>query len=203
MFDDFPTFLEILANPAHSRYQDSWREFERRYQPLIAGKLYRMVCNKERVNDCHSRVLECLIARDFKVIKDFKERSSENAFKVYLLTITRSIAIRELKARLLESFSEYEMQGPEQGMISMQNIEDIHGRIVLCFRDMLSFTKKRAYQSERDIFIFTLRKMAKFNTKDVSGVPALNLKTGDIDNIVHRLMKRLQKKGFKLIDFVK
>ena len=114
MFDDFSSFLNALSNPQDRSFQSAWREFEDRYKLLILGKLHRMTRDEEIVRESFARTMTRLVEKDFKVIKDFRERESESAFRVFLTVVARSMALALFKELSIKRLDDVEMPSTEQ-----------------------------------------------------------------------------------------
>ncbi len=191
MFEQFSEFLDVLADRSHPSYQEAWREFGRRYERFILGKLHAMVRNEAQALDCFSRVLERLVDRDFKAICDFRERTSESAFRVYLAMIARSIVF-SLKSGHPTSLDEVELPAPEP--TNEHLTREVHAGLVRSFRSLLLVpeSRKEPHMVERDTFVFALRAVAGFESRPVSEIPVLGLSPHGVDIVVSRMRAKLK-----------
>ena len=67
---------ELVSYCLDSQDQDGWNEFVRRFQPLIAGVLYRSVFARKRpkpdlIDDLVQDTFLKLCANNFKALRDF------------------------------------------------------------------------------------------------------------------------------------
>lgn len=191
MFEQFSEFLDALTDRTHAAYQAAWREFERRYAAFLLGKIHIMVRNQPQALECFSRVLERLVDRDFKAIRDFRERDSESAFRVYLRMIVRSIVFSS-KSERATSLDEVDLPAPAPTNEHLNR--DAHARLAHSFRSLLLApdSRKELHMVERDIFVFALRTVAGFESRPVSEIPVLGLSPHGVDIVVSRMRSKLK-----------
>ncbi len=190
MFSDFLLFLDILVDRGHKQHEAAWREFDNRYSQKILRKLNSMLQDEKLARECYARVFERLLDHDFKAIRDFRERGSEGAFVVYLIRISWNIALNELKRQIGLDIEEI---NPEIDEKPENNIErKVHRWLVLVLRSILSITKKEAHTTERDIFMFSLRTVYGFHSKEIASVPILDVTDHAVDIVKSRITKKLK-----------
>lgn len=188
MFEDFTSFLDILGDPAHRLFQAAWAEFDRRYRLMLLRRIDRMLENKIWVEDAFQDLVNKLLNHDFRILDEFRARDSEVAFRTYLNSIAWSCAQtikkknrdkkrEELSERLLEEEPGIDLEGMMQTRVELAN----H------LKNQLLKTKKPGDKIDRDILILMLNKFSSLASKDIARMRILNVKPGDIYNIIYRL----------------
>ncbi len=195
---DLKQLLRICTDPTNKNYQNGWYEFERRYRKLMLGKILSITKNHENVKDIAQMVMVRLIVNDFRALKNFRAIDSEPAFKAFLNVICRMTAF----AYLAKTSKEVDID-PEKEPVSPEPQNDgngTHKKIGDSLRKILNETQKSDYNKERDIFIFALRKISEFKTKEVAQIPLLKIKAHNVDIVVNRLMDDLRENSGDLRD---
>ncbi len=191
--NDFPLFLEVLANQRHKHYEASWREFEKKYKDRILAKLHLALKDEEAVQDCFSKVLERLVLHNFKAITDFRERKSESAFVVYLLRIAWTIALSQIKGRVNLAIDDLQLEAKQTSYGDVER--KVQKWLVLLLRNTLSCTRKESFTLERGIFIFVMRVVGNFHSKDISTIPLLGLKDEHAVDVIKSRFKKIVNKS--------
>lgn len=197
---DLQKLLEVCVNPKNEYYQQGWYEFDSRYRKLILGKIFSITKNKESVNDITQMVMDRLIAKDFRALKNFRAKESDAAFRAFISVVSRMTTF----AHLSKTSKEVELDG-ERDIISPDDRNEangMHEKVVKSLRDILYKTSKNDYNIERDILIFTLRKLHEIEAKEVAKIPLLNIEAGNVDNVVNRLLNKLKNNRDDLRDFL-
>ncbi len=195
---DLKQLLKICVDPKNKNYQQGWREFERRYQKLMLGKIHCITKNQENVKDIAQMVMVRLMVNDFRALKKFRAKDSEPTFKAFLNVICRMTSFA-----YLPKISKEVALDNEGTLVSPEPQHDgngTHEKIARSLRKILNQTQKSDYNKERDIFIFALRKISDFKAKEVAQIPLLKIKADHVDTVVGRLMDDLRKNNDELRD---
>ena len=192
--------LQICVDREHECYRNAWLEFERRYRKVILGRIYSITKNREDTQDIAQTVMLRLIDNDFRVLNIFYSKHSEIAFIAWLNVICTYTSFSHLSKRRATEELDEDQKSSIDAAKTRSEIEK-QGQWVSALRNALSATKKSSFASERDIFIFLLRKLYEFESKEVAEILALDVTPGNVDNIVNRLSNLLRKNKNQLRDF--
>lgn len=196
---DLKQLLKICVDPTNKNYQHGWCEFDRRYRKVISGKILSITKNQDTVKDATQIVMQRLMTNDFRALKNFRAKESEPTFKAWLAVVSRAAVFA-----LLKLFQEVEID--ESSLVSLIESSESsrengpHEKFTNSLRQSLHLTQKSDYNTERDIFVFRLRKLNEFKAKEVAQIPLLNIDAGNVDNVVNRLLKELKKNKDELRD---
>jgi hypothetical protein len=195
----FAELLDLCINRAHECYQEAWYEFERRYRAIIFARIrahllrWSAANNREYVADISGKITERLLANECRALRTFKGRENEGKFISFLNVICQRTANSymilqtQLNPALLEEIT-----------IPQEDKADLFDLYVETLRDKLADSQKSPLNIERDMFVFLLRFMAEFKSKDVAAIPLLKLSPHNVDIIVHRLCAILRDRKNKL-----
>ena len=192
----FADLLDICIDRRHNRYQQAWHEFERRYGPIIFGRIRNYLRRWNKANDLYcveeisARIAQRLITNDFRAIRLFHARDKETRFVSYLSVICRNAAYTHIvSARVAEELSRDGSDHDEPIVELWQgaNCEDIHNGVTNKLEIELSSSKKTIYHQERDILVYLLRYLAGFTAKEVASIPSLGLTKTNVENVTNRL----------------
>lgn len=187
---DLRALLEICVDRTNPIYENAWREFDRRFNQWLLGKILRFTTNSSDVKDILQMVGERLCTHDFRSLKNFRAKHSETAFRTWLGTIAyTAVSAFFSKKKPNESLDNVVIVDDRQLDVD----QETHESMVRMLRTVLEPTQKKDSDIERDILIYILRKHVEFKAKEVSEIRALGIKAGNVDNVVHRLNALLKK----------
>lgn len=195
---DLRQLLTVCTDPKHKDYRMAWYEFERRYRPIILGRIRNCLTlwNKQNdrtiIQEIASDISMRLVKNNFRVLRNFRATRNEKQLIQFLNVMSRNttyaymIAYVKNKAIPLDeglgTFRELMAENP-------RTAEDLVDLLVNELRANLSGTRKPDYHVERDIFVFLLRCLYGFKAKEVESIPLLGMNSHSVDNVVHRLSK--------------
>lgn len=200
IFTTFKSFLKVLVNPAHKLHQSAWYEFDHRYRAIMLARIHRLTNRHEEVEEVTAIIMSKLIANEFKVLRDFRAKDSEAAFRVYLTQVTRTTALGYILAAPKTSPLDADL--PIEDKRTDQEIEISYRESVELLRAALSGSQKKRFNQERDIFVYLLRRYGDFKSKEVAKIPLVDTKEHNVDIIVNRLENLVKKKRGKLRDYL-
>lgn len=197
MFDDFGTFLRILAEPNHVEHQNAWRYFDdpaSPYRRAILGRIYQFTRNSFEADDIASKVMLKLINNDFRALKMFEANHNQTAFLVFLSIITGRTAMEghgneALHVRLEED--RLESPPPERG----SNHEQGYAELICVLRTVDTFSTRKSFKKELHTFIYALRRHAGLRAKEIEEIPLVNESSHNVENILHQIEKRAAEHG--------
>lgn len=188
---DLRTLLNICVDQTNKIYGNAWREFDRRYRSIILGRILTITKNREDIKDIAQMVMQRLIINDFRALKSFRAKHSEVTFRAWLNVISRMTALNYLsKNKDVVSIDELDDFG---AWWESCQVDKIHRELVDSLRGALSQTQKNESIIERDILIFSLRRVGSFKAKEVAKISSLNTTPGNVDNVVNRLQDSVKK----------
>ena len=197
MFDDFETFLRILAAPNHVEHQNAWRHFDDRaspYRRAIFGKIHQFSRNSFEADEIASKVMLKLINNDFRALKTFEANHNQKAFLVFLSTITGRTAMEGHGNETLHvALEEDRLESPPPEGNS--NHEQAYVELIRVLRTVDTFSSRKPFKKELHTFIYALRRHASFRAKEVEEIPLVNESSHNVENILHQIEKRAAEHG--------
>jgi len=188
---DLRTLLNICVDQTNKMYGNAWREFDRRYRSIILGRILTITKNREDINDISQMVMQRLIINDFRALKNFRAKHSEVSFRAWLNVISRLTALAYISKKK-DVVSIDELEDFATTWESYQ-VDKIHRALVASLRGALKQTQKHESTIERDVFIFSLRRVGSFKAKEVAKISSFNTTPGNVDNVVNRLQNSVKK----------
>lgn len=205
-FEDFSKFLKELADPSSPKYEASWRLFDQEFTPKIIRQVEGITHNRQYIEDIVGKLLELLLADDFKIIKGIR-MPNEKSFGFYLMVTAKRLAINYVnRKKPFVPLNPEEQMGsenllPTQRMETDRNYyEGLHKSFVQLARSVFTSSKDKN-NVERKILITMLRYVAEFPSKAVAPILLLGL-SGDhnVDVTVERFCKRIREKSVTVRD---
>ena len=183
-------------SPLHSQ---GWSQFLDRYKTYIYASVKRRAYewNAPRlrrqiddvVGDVVTNVIGILCDQDFKVLKNFRAKESEAAFRWYLQLICRNETGHYLKRYFPLATEDGSV---EESLAAMRQFVDgmeedtraeLYEELVDCFRNY----KASKGNYERDIHLFMLYRMADLDQEMIALSPCLQIGHRVVDNAANRM----------------
>jgi RNA polymerase sigma factor (sigma-70 family) len=176
----------------------AWREFLRRFQPIIVGVAYNTYRSRSRdhqrpdesaLEDFLHAVLDKLLGNDMRALRFFNW-THDNAFRAFLKVTTSNLVadnIRKENSDKRDRSKEISLD-PAMPLAARPEAVDVDSRILL--GQIASCLEKHsdAYaERTRDIAIFLLYFGHKVTAMDLSKVYKLNVRL--VENIIARLIR--------------
>lgn len=197
----FAKLLDICSDPDHKRFHQAWYEFDRRYRPVIFGRIRKYLLKFSKANhleiveDIASEVTYSLLKNEYRALKTFRGREQESKLIAFLnvICIKSSYGVMLRYLGVTESNLEDETRNIKNFIkLNRGSEEEVHDYFVNRLRLAQSDTQKSKFNKERDIVVYILRMIAGFKAKEVEQIVALNITAGNVDNVVSRLSNLLK-----------
>jgi hypothetical protein len=206
---DFEEFFRHLVDPSSPQHQYAWREFLTRYRKMLEDTI-AWRCSKwnskalrkqisEVVDDVLGRVIEILFRKNFKALKNCKNKDNEGKFISYLRTIANNATSKYLSEYFSKiEISENDLTGDESGFIDTLRGLDDDARWETYehqVNKIYSRVKRKRGNLERDIHIFWLYVWGDFEKETIVNFPCLQSsgEPHNVDNVVNRIKDLLRK----------
>lgn len=176
----------------------AWREFLRRYQPIILGVAFNTYRSRSRehersdetrLEDFLHAVLDKLLANDMRALRLF-DWKHENAFRAFLKVTTANLvadAIRKENSDKRDRSKEVSLD-PALPIAARPEAVDVDSKILLSqIANCLEKHTDPYGDRTRDIAIFLLYFGHKVTAMDLSKVYKLNVRL--VENIIARLIR--------------
>ncbi|MCH8956781.1 sigma-70 family RNA polymerase sigma factor [candidate division KSB1 bacterium] len=200
IFANFKDFLEVLVDRSHDSHQAAWKEFDRRYRSIILAKIHKITSLYADVEEVISRIMTKLVSNDFKLLRDFRTKDSEVAFRVWLSQIAITTALGYVTS--LKKTIPLNEELPIEDKNTEKQHENSYKKSSKLLRAASAGTKKKKFNQQRDIFIYLLRREGRFGSKEVAQIPLAKTTSHNVDVIVDRVEDLINKKGNKLRDLL-
>jgi len=172
--------------------EDAWREFIRRFQPLMAGVVSKTLRrwtmpNRSLVDDLVQSGLRKLLEGNCRAIRKFKWQH-ENSFRGFLKVVASNIVQDHIRkhppSRVTEPLEEV---GPDVVKIEAAShsveMEALVEKLVACLQKLLSAEENL----RRDLGMFLLYYRYGLTAKEISGLYPLSIKA--VENTLLRLVR--------------
>lgn len=188
--------LDLVAQCLASNQSDTWQEFIRRFQPLIAGVVARAAARWVTATECivDDLVQETYIklcADNCRRLREFESRYDE-AFYGYLKSIAYSVTLDYFKKHyaskrgvLLRANTDADatlrLVGEESSTetdLLLQELEEMSGR---------------GTEGARDRLILNLYYRKGYATKEIARIRSLGLSQKGVESCLRRLTEKLRK----------
>jgi RNA polymerase sigma-70 factor, ECF subfamily len=189
---------ELVSYCLDSQDEAAWTEFVRRFQPLIAGVVYRSVCARPRahpalVDDLVQETYLKLCANHFKALRDFKFYH-DNAFFGFLKKVAANVvedyfrgsnSQKRGSGREEEDIDELRTAAPFPSHSHQPaEVAILMGQIDGCLAKLASEPN-----STRDHAIFWLYYHQGLTAKAISQIPGITLGTKGVESTLLRLTR--------------
>ena len=191
IFENLKNFLTVLVNTNNKFHESAWYEFDRRYRKVILSKIHKITSVHSDVEEIIGLILTKLVSNEFKILRNFRSTDSEAAFRVYLSQVARTTALGYFAPKNTVPLNEEMLI---EDITADDKPENNYKELAGILRTVLSTTKKKKFNKERDIFIFLLRRYGDFKSKEVAQIPLLKTSEHNIDIVVARLQQLVRKK---------
>lgn len=194
--------LDVCCDRKASGWEQSWREFLRRYKKFIyncavkscsAWNVPRFkVQFTEAVDDVVSDVILTLCKNDFQSLRNFIAKDQEPMFLAWLATVCRRAAGHYIRKYFTDRIIDGAYEDLKQyiGSIPFDEKWELREHIISMIRSVWGDSKRNA---ERDILLFQLHVLADFPLHLVTSLPCLeNVGRRVLDNITHRMRQQLR-----------
>jgi len=188
---------ELISACAESRDPEAWGEFFRRFQPVIAGTVYRAAERWVRpspslIDDLVQDTLVKLLDNQCRILREFHEER-EDAIYAYIKVITINLVNDYFRAQFAKK------RGPKAPQIEITSIQcpvdSTHdGSPVRIERAILmkqiEACLRRCVKGEtavRDILIFELYFWQGFSAKAIAKIPGIGLEVKGVESALFRL----------------
>jgi len=195
MYNSEMSAPEVIQACLGSDSEAAWTEFVRRFQPVIASVILRVVrhygvTDFAMVDDLIQETY-CRLCRDnCKAIRQFENRSEDAIFR-FLKVVAGSVAIDYFRARRT-----YKRRGEmadlaEEALSHTAATSDIASEDALLLEEV-AVCLKRITTSSRDELIFWLYYRQGFTAKDIAALPGIGLSAKGVESSIHRLVQALR-----------
>lgn len=198
----FEELIDACSHPGSSSWDLGWKEFIRRYKRFIYNNVTKtcVAWNVPRlhkqltdsVNDVVSEIIYLLCRNECKVLRDFRNRTSEQAFLSWLAVICRRASSRYIQQNFTNVITDGDISEIKKYVGCLEfNIQwELYEHLVAQCRIS---SKKKKPNIERDIHIFQLYAWADFSADMISSMPCLkSIGYRVVDNVVNRMRKHLK-----------
>ncbi|MBL8187936.1 MAG: sigma-70 family RNA polymerase sigma factor [Acidobacteria bacterium] len=185
---------------------DSWREFVRRYTPLLARSVARawQKCGQgnwpppEVSQDLLQDVFLAIVKNDFALLQHFRGTTEEEA-NAYLArtAINETINFLRAKGRLRRKVEEISLEAliedeGEEGRLPLHLNTRRHS---LTEQELIEILEQcfAGPNSNRDVLIFLLHFRDGYSTSEIAKMGFSTLKVSSLNNLLGELKKRLRK----------
>ena len=178
--------------------ETAWREFLRRFQPIILGVAYNTYRSRSRdherpdegtLEDFHHAMLDKLLANDMRAMRLFNW-PHENAFRAFLKVATANLVadrIRKENAEKRDKSKEIPLD-PAMPIAARAESNDAESKILLSqIANCLEKHTDPYDERTRDIAIFLLYFGHRVTAMDLSKVYKLNVRL--VENIIAKLIR--------------
>jgi hypothetical protein len=178
----FQELLEGCSDSASPLWESRWKEFIKRYNAFIHGKVAQE-CRQwgisriqrqfsEFVNDIAVAVYSTLCKNECQTLRRFRAKDNERVFLAWLATICVRTASRHIHKLLKEILIDEEN---EEGLTALRSLDsnqrwELYEMVVAKLRGA---AKRETDNRERDIHIFQLSIFADFSQEVVRVHPCL------------------------------
>jgi RNA polymerase sigma factor (sigma-70 family) len=204
------SILELVKRCCISADQPAWREFERRFNRLIANYVSKAFNNlafnrsfrAEEPEDFVQEVYLVLLKEDLKALKSFKG-TSDNSFLAFLHTIS---------IRVVAEYFRKQMSGKRgKGDIPVRSLESVAAMNELSYIDnnvdntliewefdKLLQHSLRGRNSERDRRIFKMHAWHAFTPSEIAAAEPENIRPNTVLAILERCSNKVMKTTSRL-----
>jgi RNA polymerase sigma-70 factor, ECF subfamily len=186
-----PAAAEILHACLETGSEAAWTAFVRRFQPLIASSVSRVVRrygthNPALVDDLCQETYLRLCKENCRSLREFEARHDEAIFG-YLKVIATSVALDHFRTRTSQKRrSEVEDDGtnieasvPESGIERATLLQQLERQLA-------------STETERDRTIFWLYYRQGYTARDIAAMPQLGLTQKGVESCIYRLTQALR-----------
>ena len=187
----------LLAECLKHNEVDAWREFVRRFQPVIAGAIWWIV--RTTKNYCSGLVQQLTQDTFVKLCDDSCIRlrsvtlADDKALAAYLRVVARRLALdycrnpaNNINFDDPEAVDRFQMKRSSRGLLpSQRNV--LLGEID-CFLNRIT----RGRTAKRDRLVFWLYHRQGFTAQEIALLPAVNLTTKGVESLLRRTLIALQ-----------
>jgi RNA polymerase sigma-70 factor (ECF subfamily) len=182
---------EIVRACLHTGSEAAWTAFVRRFQPLIASAVSRVVRrygvpSPALVDDLCQETYLRLCKDNCRSLREFESNHDEAIFG-YLKVIATSVALDHFRARASQKRrAEVEDDGTYvEASVSASSIE--HSTLLQQLERQLA-----ARETERDRTIFWLYYRQGYTARDIAAMPQLGLTQKGVESCIYRLTQSLR-----------
>jgi RNA polymerase sigma-70 factor, ECF subfamily len=185
------TAAEIVEACLETGDEAAWEAFVRRFQPLIASSVSRVVRrygvpSPALIDDLVQETYLRLCRDNCRTLRDFEARHDEAIFG-YLKVIAASVALDHFRARTTQKRgAEVANDGTEhEASTSSSTIE--RATLLKELEQQLASS-----ENERDCTIFWLYYRQGYTAKDIAAMPHLGLTQKGVESCIYRLTQSLR-----------
>jgi RNA polymerase sigma-70 factor (ECF subfamily) len=192
--------FELFSVCSRGGDPDSWEEFMRRFNPVIARSVIRVairhgVSDKPLIDDLVQETYLKICANECKLLRTFIPRQPESAFG-FLKVVAASVALDFFKSRLAEKRAPGEAADSGEKISTLaapeysQNVLNRTERALLI--DQID-RKLRAAVATKELqrarVVFWLYYRSGFTASAIAALPNLNLSTKGVESLLFRLTR--------------
>ena len=192
-----PELLDACSDAQSPQHRKGWLLFMDQFQPYIERKVIHY-CTKwnvprlgfqfnECANDIQAQVFEILCQKDFRALRNFKERDNEYRFMSYLSVICHNATAHYMK-KYLKHLADVETDDLRQ--LSTEMADDTRGQLFEYVVHQLRSAKKKLPKNfERDLNLYLLYVWGDFSKEMIVEMPAFRgqITPKMVDLAVYRL----------------
>lgn len=190
------TNRQLLTDCLENMTVDAWKEFVRRFEPVIAGSIARVAgqfrnSSVDLILDLTQEVYLKLCGDGFRLLHDLR-MPHDNSLFAYLKLVACSVAhdhfkkqgldieeLRDTASIEVESLRRSEGKTPEERLL-LQEIEKIINRLT------------EGSNADRDRTAFWLHHRMGLTTSEIAAIPALRLGQKAVESMLYRLKLALR-----------
>jgi len=183
---------ELVEECLRSMGTEAWREFLRRFQPLIARVVSRTLRSWTRpaaslVDDLVQSSLQKIFDNDLRAMRNFRWQH-ENSFRGFLKVVASNVTLDHIrKNRWTHQEQDLEEVGPEalktETFTKSVETEALVHKLTSCLQKLLSGEA----DFNRDLAMFLLYYRYGLTAKQISGLYSLTVKA--VENTLLRLIR--------------
>jgi RNA polymerase sigma-70 factor (ECF subfamily) len=188
---------ELVAECVASKELAVWREFVRRFHPLIAGVVARaaarwVTVSAPLIDDLVQETYVKICAEDFRRLREF-ESQHEDAIFGYLKSIAYTVTLDHFKVHYASKRGVRLRSGVdvENSLRVVGQKSSVEREILL--RELEEMAGQGA-EEKRDKLVFALYYRQGFSTAKIARIRSLGLSQKGVESCLHRLTERLRKR---------
>lgn len=191
---------QLVAVCTSESSEGAWIEFVRRFQPLIAGVIAKVVrrygnVSRDVVDDLVQETLVKLCLDNLRALKGFVT-AHENAFHAFLKIVATNIAMNHFRmtARLNRGSGEAReaVLFSSAPQMSDNPASELERKIFLEKIDEILKTHAQEPNFERDYAIFWLYYSQGFTAKAIAALPGIKLSVKGVESTLFRLTRQIR-----------
>jgi DNA-directed RNA polymerase specialized sigma24 family protein len=190
---------DLLWRCIHQASRDAWDEFVRRFHPVIAGNVARIVRNRcvdpAAIEEIVQEVYLKLCERDFKILRDFHD-DREDGLYAFLKVVSANAARDRCDAILaarrgggkVVSLSGQEESVPASSDFSVRVLD----RLLLNEVEAILPRFTAGPSAARDESIFWLHHRQGLTAREISSIPLFGLTIKGVESVLQRLITQVR-----------